>query len=91
MRFGTLDGMKVVSLDAKNVGEVTGIEIDEKKWMITHIHIELTDDAMKELEFKKPFIGKIIICVPVGFIKKVGDVISLTRNLEGLRRIPECR
>lgn len=91
MKFGTLDGMKVVSLDAKNVGEVTGIEIDEKKWMITHIHIELTDDAMKELDFKKPFIGKIIICVPVGYINQVGDVISLTRNLEGLRRIPECR
>jgi sporulation protein YlmC with PRC-barrel domain len=91
MKFGTLDGMRVVSLDAKNVGEVTGIEIDEKKWTITHIHIELTDDAMKELEFRKPFIGKIIICVPVGYINKVGDVISLSRNLEGLRRIPECR
>jgi sporulation protein YlmC with PRC-barrel domain len=91
MKFGTLDGMKVVSLDAKNVGEVTGIEIDEKKWIITHIHIELSDDALDELKFKKPFIGKITICLPVGFINKVGDVISLSRTVEGLRRIPECR
>ncbi|MBN2066148.1 MAG: hypothetical protein JW771_04995 [Candidatus Thermoplasmatota archaeon] len=91
MKFSQLDGMKVVSLDAKNVGEISGVEIDEKKWVVTHVHIELSDDAIKQLDFKKPFMGKVTICFPVGFITKVGDVISLSRTLEGLRRIPECR
>jgi len=91
MKFRKLDGMKIVSLDAKDVGEVSGIEFDSKNWKITHIHIELSEIALKELNIKKPLIGHVTLCFPVGFIKKVGDVISLSRNLDGLKRIPECR
>ena len=91
MKYSKLDGMKIVSLDAKDVGEVNGAEVDTKSWKITHIHIELSDTALKELNIKKPLIGNVTLCFPVGFIKKVGDVISLTRNIDGLKRIPECR
>jgi len=91
MKYSKFDGMKVVSLDAKDVGEVSGLEIDTKDWKVTHIHIELTDNAIKELNIRKPFIGKVNICFPVGYIQKVGDVITLARNLDGLKKIPECR
>jgi len=91
MKYNKFDGMKVVSLDAKEVGEVSGLEIDIKDWKVTHIHIELTDNAIKELNIRKPLIGKVTICFPVGYIQKVGDVITLARNLEGLKKIPECR
>ena len=91
MKYRKLDGMKILSLDAKDVGEVNGLEIDTKNWKITHIHIELSDNALKELNIKKPLLGHVSLCFPVGFIKKVGDVISLSRNLDGLKRIPECR
>ena len=91
MKYRKLDGMKILSLDAKDVGEVNGLEIDNKNWKITHIHIELSDNALKELNIKKPLLGHVSLCFPVGFIKKVGDVISLSRNLDGLKRIPECR
>jgi len=91
MKYSKFDGMKVVSLDAKDIGEVNGLEIDPKNWKITHIHIELSDTAMKELDIKKPFLGKVTICYPVGFIEKVGDIITLSRTLEGLRKVPECR
>jgi sporulation protein YlmC with PRC-barrel domain len=91
MKYSKFDGLKVVSLDAKDVGEVTGAEIDTKEWKITHIHIELSDGALKELDIKKPLIGKVTLCFPVGFIKKVGDVITLSRTVDGLKRIPECR
>ena len=91
MKYSKFDGMQVVSLDAKDVGEVSGLEIDPKTWKITHIHIELSDNAMKELNVRKPLIGHVTICFPVGYIKKVGDVITLARNLEGLKKIPECK
>ena len=91
MKYGKFDGMQVVSLDAKDVGEVNGLEIDVKNWKITHIHIELSDSAMKALNIKKPLLGRITICYPVGFIQKVGDIITLSRTIEGLRKIPECR
>jgi sporulation protein YlmC with PRC-barrel domain len=91
MKYRKLDGMKIVSLDAKDVGEVNGMEFDPKNWKITHIHIELSDIALKELNIKKPLLGRVTLCFPIGFIKKVGDVISLSRNLDGLKRIPECR
>ena len=91
MKYSKLDGMKIVSLDAKEVGELNGLEIDVKDWKVTHIHIELTDNALKELNIKKPILGHISLCFPVGFIKKVGDVITLSRNLDGLKKIPQCR
>jgi sporulation protein YlmC with PRC-barrel domain len=91
MKYSKLDGMKIVSLDAKDVGEINGAEVDTKNWSITHIHIELSDSALKELNIKKPLIGNVTLCFPVGFIKKVGDVITLSRNLDGLKKIPECR
>jgi sporulation protein YlmC with PRC-barrel domain len=83
--------MKIVSLDAKEVGEINGLEIDIKDWKVTHIHIELFDNALKELNIKKPILGNVTLCFPVGFIKKVGDVITLSRNLDGLKKIPQCR
>jgi len=91
MKYSKFEGINVVSLDAKDVGEVNGLEIDPKNWKITHINIELSDNAMKELDIKKPFMGKVTICYPVGFIEKVGDVITLSRTVEGLRKVPECR
>ena len=91
MKFSKLDGMRVVTLDGFEAGEISGIEIDTKKWETTHIHIELSDQAVKELSFKKPLLGHIIICLPVGFVKAVGDFVTLNRNLDGLKRIPECK
>ena len=91
MKYSKLDGMKVVTLDGFNAGEISGIEIDTKNWDTTHIHIELTGNAIKELNIRKPLIGHVNICFPVGYIKKVGDVITLSRNLDGIKKIPECR
>lgn len=91
MKFSKLDGMKVVTLDGLNAGEISGIEIDTKKWEATHLHIELADQAVKDLSFKKPIIGHITICIPVGFVKAVGDFVTLNRNLDGLKRILECK
>ena len=91
MKFSKLDGMDVVTLDGFKAGEISAIELDTKKWEVTHIHIELSDDTVKELGFKKPLLGNITICLPVGYVKAVGNVVTLTRKLNGLNKIPECK
>jgi len=91
MKFSKLDGMDVVSLDGFNTGEISGMELDIKNWDVSHIYIELSDDAVKELDFKKPLWGHITICIPVSYVEAVGDVVTLTRNLKGLDKIPECK
>ena len=91
MKFSKIDGMKVLSLDAHEVGEISGAEIDTKKWNVTHIHIELPVEAVKELGYKKPIFGNITICLSVVYVKAVGDVVSLNRTVKGLQKIPECR
>ena len=91
MKFSKMDGMDVFTLDGFQAGEISGIETDTKNWEVTHLHIELSDEAVKELGFKKPLLGHITICLPVGYIKAVGDVVTLARNLKGLNKIPECK
>ena len=91
MKFSKLDGMDVVTLDGFKAGEISGMELNTKKWEVTQLHIELSDEAVKELGFKKPIFGHIIICLPVGYVKAVGNVVTLTRNLKGLDKIPECK
>jgi len=91
MKFSKLDGMRVVTLDGFEAGEISSIEIDTRKWESTHLHTGLSDQAFKELNFKKPLLGHITICFPVGFVKAVGDFVTLNRNLDGLKKIPECK
>jgi len=91
MKFSKLDGMDVVTLDGFKAGEISGMELDTKNWEATHLHIELSDEAIRELGYKKPLLGHITICLPVGYIKAVGNVVTLTRNLKGLDKIPECK
>ncbi|MGC9308736.1 MAG: PRC-barrel domain-containing protein [Thermoplasmatota archaeon] len=91
MKFSKLEGMQVFSSDANVVGEVTGAEIRTKNWEITHLCIELSDEAVVKLGHKKPFIGHITIHLPVSYIKTVGDVVTLDRTLRELKKIPSSK
>ena len=90
MKFSKIDGMKIFSSDAFIVGEISGAEIHTKEWEITHLYIELSDEASTKLGYKKPFIGHITLCIPVSYIKTVGDVLTLNRTLQELAKMPEC-
>jgi len=91
MKFSKLYGLDVVTLDGFKAGEISGTELNIKNWEVTHLHIELSDEATKELGYKKPMFGHITICLPVGYVKAVGTVATLTRNLQGLDKIPESK
>jgi sporulation protein YlmC with PRC-barrel domain len=84
-----VNGKKVITTDAFNVGEASGAEMDDQ-WKITHLHVNLSKEATNELGFKKPVLGHITICLPVNLIQAFRDVITLSKTREELKGIPEC-
>jgi len=90
VKVDRLNGKKVITTDAFNVGEVSGAEMDDQ-WRITHVHVNLNKEATKELGFKKPMLGHITICLPVSLIQGFQDVITLSKTKEELKALPECK
>jgi sporulation protein YlmC with PRC-barrel domain len=85
-----LKGKMVITKDAFNVGEITEANMDNN-WKITHIQVKLTKEATKELGLKKPYLGHVTICLPVFYVRSIGDVITLSTNRNDLKEIPECK
>jgi len=82
-------GKRVIGADAYVLGEVNGAQIDTEKWQVTHLHASLTDEATRELGFKKPFMGSVTACLPVSLTQAVGDVITLNKGFKELRDFVE--
>jgi len=91
VKTSDLRGMDVITSDAFALGEIAGTEVDTKNWRLTHLHIELTDEATRELGFKKPILGHVSLCLPVDRIKAFGDVITLNKDMAGVKEYPECK
>ena len=86
-----LTGRKVVTTDAFAIGEVDGVELDLEKGNITHIRVDLSKEAANELRFKKPFMGNVVICVPMNLIQAFGHVINLNVPLTQIKTLKECQ
>jgi len=84
-----LIGKKVIGANAYTLGEVTGADVDVEKWLITHLHVSLTEDATRELGFRKPFLGSVIVCLPINLIQATGDIISLNKSVKELKNVVE--
>ena len=91
VRARNMVGLPVVTSDAAKLGKVDGTELDTESWKVTHIRIDLTDDSIRELGLKKPFLGGIRICLPVAHVSKVGDVVTLKPSLAEVKNTPECK
>lgn len=91
MKVGNLNGKQVITADAYDLGEVDGTHADVGTWQITHIDVDLTKEAIRELNFKKPMFGSVTVCVPVTAVNKVGDVITLNTTLLELKNLKECK
>lgn len=87
--FSKLVGKKVIGANAYTIGEVTGADVDTEKWQIVNLHVSLTDEATLELGFRKPFLGSVIVCLPVNIIQATGDVISLNKSIAELKNLVE--
>jgi sporulation protein YlmC with PRC-barrel domain len=86
-----LDGVRVITKDSYALGEIEGIVVDTKNWMVTHQSVKLTDESTRELGFKKPLLGSVKICIPVEHVGGYGDVVTLNKSLLELKNLPECK
>ena len=87
--FSKLVGKKVIGANAYTLGEMLGADVDTGGWQITHLHASLTDEATRELGFRKPFLGAVVVCLPVNLIQAIGDVIALNKSIQELRSFVE--
>jgi sporulation protein YlmC with PRC-barrel domain len=86
-----MNGMKVITADAFRLGEVDGAHADTETWQITNLIVELTKEATKELNFKKPLFGSLTVCLPIAAVKQVGDVITLNKSLLEFKDLKEVK
>jgi sporulation protein YlmC with PRC-barrel domain len=84
-----LKGRKVVGSEGYVLGEVDGFDVDPNVWQAVAFYTNLSDEAVAELGFKKPFLHKILVCLPTRLIKVVGDIVSLGEPISNLRDIAE--
>ena len=82
---------KAFTSDAFLLGEVESAELDTKTWQITSFYVGLTDDATRMLGFKRPFLGKVVVCLPVSTIKTIQDTAILNQTIQELRALKECK
>jgi len=89
VRPSELEGKKVVDTKAKIIGTVSGIEIDSVEWKVTHLRIELTDELVETLGYKKPFLGHVEILLSVDAVKAIADVVALDKAIRELKDVIE--
>jgi len=86
-----LNGMNVITADAYTLGEVDAAHADIGEWVITHLDVELTKEAVEQFGFKKPLLGSVTVCLPIDTVKEVGNVITLNKSLLDLKNLKECK
>jgi sporulation protein YlmC with PRC-barrel domain len=92
--------MNPTSLNLKNVigpeglilGEVEGINVDLNTWQASELYVSLSDEAAAGLGLKKSFMSRTTICLPIQFVKSVGDLITLNEPVSNLENVAakEC-
>ncbi|MGA2683023.1 MAG: hypothetical protein ABSF44_14630 [Candidatus Bathyarchaeia archaeon] len=73
------------------LGEIESAEVDMTTWQVTSLYVALTDEATKSLGFKVPFLGKVVVCLPVSTIKIIQDTAVLNKSMAELRDLKQCK
>jgi sporulation protein YlmC with PRC-barrel domain len=83
---------KAFTSDNLELGEVHSADLDPNTWQITSLFVTLTDEAATAFGFRHPFLGKVIVCLPVSAVKQVAvDKTVLNQTLDELRSLKQCK
>jgi sporulation protein YlmC with PRC-barrel domain len=85
-----LKGKKVIGAKGYTIGIVEGVDVEPSNWQITGLQVGLTDDAAKDLGFKKPFLSKVVIIIPSNVVSLIGNFINIDESIENLEALAEC-
>lgn len=82
---------QVFTSDGFLLGEVHNAELDMSNWQIINLFVALSEEASKKLGFKHPYLGKVMVCLPVSTVESVTDKAVLNKTIEELRTLRQCR
>jgi len=85
-----IEGKKVVSERGNTVGNVEALDVDLNNWKVTGLQVGLTDEAATELGFKRPFLSKVVVVIPVEAVAEVENFVTLDKRVEDLKSLVEC-
>lgn len=82
---------RVFTSDAVMLGELESADVDMATWQVKNFFVALSDEAIKALGFKHPYLGKVTVCLPVDEVKTIKDTAILNRTLEELSDLRACK
>jgi sporulation protein YlmC with PRC-barrel domain len=82
---------KAFTSDNFELGEVQSAELDMSNWQIINLFVSLTDEASKKLGFKHPYLGKVMVCLPVSAVESITDKAVLNKTMAELSNLRQCR
>ncbi len=82
---------RVYTSDAVMLGELESADVDMETWQVKNFFIALSDEAIQALGFRHPYLGKVIVCLPVSEVKTIKDTAILNKTLEELGNIRVCK
>jgi sporulation protein YlmC with PRC-barrel domain len=82
---------RVVTSDGFAMGEIHSAVLDMDTWKLTSFYVALNDEAAKKLGFTSPFLGKVMVCLPVSAVKEIKEIAVLNKTLEELQELKECK
>jgi sporulation protein YlmC with PRC-barrel domain len=82
---------RVLTADSFVLGEIHSAVLDTDTWKLTSFYVALNDEASKKLGFESPFLGKVMVCLPVSVVKTIKDTAVLNKTLTELQELKECK
>jgi sporulation protein YlmC with PRC-barrel domain len=74
------------------LGEIDSADLDVKTWQIRSLFVKLTDEASTLMGFKHPYLGKVVVCLPVEDVKSIeADVATLNHTMAELTNLRQCK
>jgi len=82
---------KAYTSDNFLLGEIHSADLDMATWQVTSLFVTLSEEATKALGFKHPYLGKVVVCLPVGDVKTISETAILNQTLEELHNLRACK
>jgi sporulation protein YlmC with PRC-barrel domain len=79
-----LRAKKVLTLDGRHVGEVTGLEVDLDGWRVQWLSVKLLREVLDGLRVKKPLFGSVTVRLSPERVRSVTDHVMLTLEFDRL-------
>jgi sporulation protein YlmC with PRC-barrel domain len=82
---------KVFTADNYLLGDLEDASVDMNTWQVSSFYVGLTDEATRRLGFRRPYLGKVVVCLPVSNVKTVQDHAFLNKTIAELHDLKECK